>query len=277
MATLTLFWRPVFAWAWLVEDDFKPVIGPLVSESQVRLYRVKLGETVWEIAKKAAADVEVIMMINDLPPDGRIYEGQYLKIPYAREKLHRVRAGESLWRIARMYQVGIEEMQKANPGLAPSFVIQPGQLIRIPATANLKGAVPQEYPSRGLMPSFSGFSWPVFGHITSGYGLRKSGFHHGIDIACALNTPIKAVKGGKVVFAGHRRVYGYTVIIRHKDGTETLYAHAKKILVKKGDKVAKGQKIATVGVSGRTTGPHLHFEVHHEGKTVNPLMILHKR
>lgn len=117
-------------------------------------------------------------------------------------------------------------------------------------------------------------SWPVNGSLSSRYGPRGRGYHRGIDIAAAYGSPIRAAKGGKVVLAGWYYDYGKTVIIAHPDGTQTLYAHASKLLVSPGDVVEKGQIIANVGRTGRASGPHLHFEVHVGGKRVNPLAYL---
>ena len=89
-----------------------------------------------------------------------------------------------------------------------------------------------------------------------------------------MGSPIKAAAAGKVIFAGWKSVYGRTVIIKHPDGKQTLYAHTQKILVKDQQMVKKGQKIATVGVSGNTTGPHLHFEVRIGDKVYDPLRYL---
>ena len=94
--------------------------------------------------------------------------------------------------------------------------------------------------------------------------------HTGLDISASLGTPIKAADGGKVVFVGRKGAYGNMVEIDHGNGYKTRYAHCSKMLVKVGDKVYKGQHIANVGNTGRSTGPHLHFEVLKNGKSQNP-------
>lgn len=118
------------------------------------------------------------------------------------------------------------------------------------------------------------FIWPVSGRITSNYGGRSIfgtyNFHGGIDIAVAYGTSVKAADGGTVTTAGYKGSYGYCVIIDHGNGKSTLYAHNSKLLVSVGDKVYQGQTIAKVGTTGRTTGPHCHFEVRINGNQQNP-------
>jgi len=116
--------------------------------------------------------------------------------------------------------------------------------------------------------------------LSSGYGYRRDpftgrrAFHQGIDLAAPSGTEIFPVKSGKVEFSGWQRGYGRVVIVRHDDNTETLYAHNSKNLVTKGMRVAPGQQIAEVGSTGRSTGPHLHFEVRRNGRAVDPMPYL---
>jgi len=115
-------------------------------------------------------------------------------------------------------------------------------------------------------------SLPVSGRISSGFGAhRRHHTHQGIDIAVARGTKIKAASEGKVVFAGRQRGYGNTVVIEHDDGRRTRYAHADRLSVSAGDTVAKGETIGRAGSTGRSTGPHVHFEVVQAGRHVNPL------
>lgn len=121
---------------------------------------------------------------------------------------------------------------------------------------------------------------PASGRLTSKFGnrrdpfTRKIRFHQGIDIANSSGTNIKAAAKGVVKFAGYNGNYGRTIIIDHGYGYKTLYAHNRKILVKVGDKVEKGQVISKMGSSGRSTGSHLHFEIHKDNKPINPFNVL---
>ena len=123
---------------------------------------------------------------------------------------------------------------------------------------------------------------PVEGRLTSDFGARTDPIngrmkeHHGVDLAAPKGTPIGASADGTVVFAGRRGGYGNTVIIEQADGRQTLYGHAERLLVNVGDQVRAGQSIATVGSTGRSTGPHLHFEVRENGKPVDPLAAVTK-
>jgi len=120
--------------------------------------------------------------------------------------------------------------------------------------------------------------WPTKGVFTSGYGWRWGRMHKGIDIANNVGTPIVAAQNGVVNFAGWSSGYGYLVELRHPNGTLTRYAHNSKTLVRKGQVVAQGQRISLMGSTGRSTGPHLHFEVLPPGRgAVNPLKILPSR
>ncbi|HIC91010.1 MAG TPA: M23 family metallopeptidase [Syntrophaceae bacterium] len=114
--------------------------------------------------------------------------------------------------------------------------------------------------------------WPTSGRITSRFGWRKGGgFHQGVDIANAPGTPIRATADGEVVLARRSGGYGLLVVVDHGNGFRTRYAHNKKLLIKKGDKVRKGQIIAYMGGTGKSTGTHLHYEVRMAGRPVNPL------
>jgi murein DD-endopeptidase MepM/ murein hydrolase activator NlpD len=112
-----------------------------------------------------------------------------------------------------------------------------------------------------------------FGHRTDPINRSRS-FHAGIDFGASHGTPIQAVASGKVILAGHQSAYGNVVVIEHRPGYRTLYAHASKLLVRAGQAVKAGDVIAKVGSTGRSTGAHLHFEVHHSGQRVDPNLYL---
>ncbi len=112
----------------------------------------------------------------------------------------------------------------------------------------------------------------VGGYISSNYGYRRRGreFHTGVDFAISYGSRVSAADGGTVSFAGWKGDYGYLVIINHGNGLQTYYAHNSKLTVRAGQKVAKGEQIAKIGSTGRSTGPHCHFEVRVNGKHVSP-------
>ncbi|MCL2932432.1 MAG: peptidoglycan DD-metalloendopeptidase family protein [Trichodesmium sp. MAG_R03] len=123
---------------------------------------------------------------------------------------------------------------------------------------------------------FTGYTWPARGVLTSGYGWRWGRMHRGIDIAAPTGTPIIAAAPGIVTYADwNGGGYGNLVEIQHPNGSLTIYAHNSQILVKKGQKVSQGELIAKMGSTGRSTGPHLHFEIHPKGNgAVNPMAYL---
>ncbi len=114
--------------------------------------------------------------------------------------------------------------------------------------------------------------------VTSAYGKRGGEFHAGVDLRAPLGTPVYAVKSGLVLYAGSAvRGYGQMIVLRHPHQLNTVYAHNSKVLVKRGQKVLRGQKIAESGSSGRARGPHLHFEVRQGSKPLNPAVYLAER
>ncbi len=123
-------------------------------------------------------------------------------------------------------------------------------------------------------------TWPTAGRISSPYGVRKSPFsrrsemHTGVDIAADVGTPVRAAASGTVVFAGFNPIYGRLIKIDHGNGYVTWYGHNRANLVEVGDEVKKGQIIARVGSSGRSSGPHLHFAIQGEGGFVDPELYL---
>ncbi len=124
---------------------------------------------------------------------------------------------------------------------------------------------------------------PVWGKITSRYGYRidpftgRYEFHDGVDIKAPRGTPVRATAEGKVIYAGWKSGYGKTVIIRHAYGFRTLYSHLSKIKVKAGRWVKSGQIIGYVGSTGRSTGPHVHYEVWRHSRKQNPLKYMYVR
>ncbi len=111
---------------------------------------------------------------------------------------------------------------------------------------------------------------PVLGPINSGFGYRRRSFHTGVDIRSGIGTPVKATANGIVSYAGWKGGYGLTIIIRHNFGFSTLYAHLSKISVSVGKRVERGDIIGHTGMTGYTTGPHLHYEIRVNDRPVDP-------
>ena len=157
----------------------------------------------------------------------------------------------------------------------PSPVFRSGPRTEKKTTAKpLKSQEAEKPPDRILTPPLSDYSRAA---ILSDFGLRKhphyhtSEFHPGIDIEAVMGDPVKASAGGSIIYSGKQSGYGNIVIIEHEKDLCTVYAHLSEILVETGSVVAAGQVIGLVGMSGNSTGPHLHFEVRVGGKAVDPV------
>lgn len=237
-------------------------------------YVVNRGETLKDITRYFGMDYELVAAMNNLDPEKvRLVSGQKIYLPLEPEMKYIIKQGDTLWEIARKYRTTVDSLTVYNRITNPGR-LQIGTEISIPVvdseqekTVFQVAALRVEEASRGAVSSFL---MPVIGVISSPYGWRKSGFHHGLDIAAKTGTPIRAVKAGQVDFCGRQSVYGNTVIISHGAELQTLYGHASRIYVKNDQWVSKGQIIATVGSTGRSTGPHLHFAVKVKDKFVDP-------
>lgn len=209
--------------------------------------------------------------------------GFVLHVPlvlYANPVTHTVRSGETLQGIARQYGIPPQVLVAANSLDNPDHLAI-GQRLVIPGgrpeTASVKSGIAVPPQEREILP---GFLWPVKGRITSGYGprnhpiLKLFHFHKGIDLAASFGTLIVAAREGRVIFSGMKPQAGRVVILEHGDGLASVYAHTAENLVEVGDAVRAGQKIALVGRSGMTTGPHLYFEIWRDGRHLNPLLVL---
>ncbi|MBI5577110.1 MAG: M23 family metallopeptidase [Deltaproteobacteria bacterium] len=138
----------------------------------------------------------------------------------------------------------------------------------------------EELDSRRIVLESAPSLWPVRGVLSSGFGVRTSPFtetkvfHHGLDIIARPGAPVKAASGGRVVRSGYESLFGNLVVLDHGYGYRTLYAHLAERRVAVDEIVQKGDPVGTVGATGRTTGPHLHYEVHLNGLPVNPSRFL---
>ncbi len=239
------------------------------------LYQVKIGDTLWDIANDCGGDWELIAAMNYLT-DLTITPGEVLVLPVEKEVVYTVQRGDSLSQIAKHFEVSLTAMIDSN-GIINPDLLAVGQELIIPdcqyatPVSNTRLRTVQAASRGGIQTSFA---WPVTGRITSRFGPRNGGFHHGLDIAVGRGTPVKAATAGKVEFTGWRNAYGSTVIIDHGNAYKTLYAHNSEILVKEGQYVSSGEILAKAGATGNATGNHVHFEVIKDGERIDPLRIL---
>jgi murein DD-endopeptidase MepM/ murein hydrolase activator NlpD len=211
-----------------------------------------------------------------------------------------IQFGDTLLKLAQRHGLTPSDLLRLNPGLDAARLVA-GTQIRVAQavpgrTRLLLGLAPvgsgglswpetPQFPEEGQPGRFDGRSvgagwvWPAKGVFTSGYGWRWGRMHKGIDVANNVGTPIVAAQSGRITFAGwHDGGYGYLVEITHDDGSMSRYAHNSTLMVREGDLVQRGQQISQMGSTGRSTGPHLHFEIHPAGKgAINPLQMLPPR
>lgn len=261
-----------------------------LGKDEVKTYIVQEGDTVWDISKKHKLSLEEIMQANPGVDLDRIKIGQELIIvapkPLINVKIIELIMYEETIPFPVQYEFSdsmyrgnfkvktegrdgnkkvYAELEKVN-GIQTAKNIVSEELIKEPEQQIvIKGT--KERPK--TMASGS-FAMPARGRLTSSYGTRWGRKHEAIDVAMSVGTTIKAADGGKVIFSGTKGTYGKLVIIDHGNGYETRYAHNSSLLVKQGDRVYKGQVIAESGNTGRSTGPHMHFEIRKDGNAIDP-------
>jgi murein DD-endopeptidase MepM/ murein hydrolase activator NlpD len=236
-------------------------------------YSVVSGDTLASIAKKFGISVDTIKWANNLKGD-MIKPDQVLKIAPVTGVVHKVVSGDTVYTIAKKYGINAQNIVNFifNEFTDPdTFGLQVGQLLYVP-----DGVIEEERP-KYFAPTYaqvqagvrgtSNFIWPTNGVITQ----YPSWYHMALDIANNALPPVLASDTGTVTFAGCLQYgYGCHVVVDHANGFQTLYAHLSSIAVSAGQTVGQGQQIGNVGSTGRSTGPHLHFEVRSGGQLLNP-------
>ncbi len=250
---------------------------------EVLYYTVKPGDTVLGIAEKFGLQPETLMWSNSLieqNPD-RLSIGDQLRILPVDGVLHVVKRGDTLSSIAEKYDADMQAIvaYAANGMSSVDDALPIGKEIVVPGgtkpfVAPVVGASTAYAVSRpdGALAGSGNFSWPTAGYISQGYW----GGHPAIDVAGWLGAPVTASDAGYVVLAGGgwNSGYGNYVIVDHGNGFTTLYAHLNSVFVKPGETVSRGQQVGTMGNTGNSTGPHLHFEIRYNGVPYNPASYL---
>lgn len=214
-----------------------------------------------------------------------------LNAPPAPKELVEIQSNQSLMSLVRQHGITLTELKDLNPGVELSKLVV-GSKVRVAKAGSLLAVRPlrsggASWPVLPDLPALPGtnqfdpsqtYIWPTRGVFTSGYGWRWGRMHKGIDIANNVGTPIQAAKDGVISFSGWSSGYGYLVEISHGDGSSTRYAHNSRLLVKKGQLVPQGARISLMGSTGRSTGPHLHFEIRRPGgAAMDPMAMLPSR
>ncbi len=229
--------------------------------NQISLYVVRQGDTLSQIAQMFGVSVNTIVWTNGIKK-GVIHEGDELVILPISGVSHTVKKGDTIKSIATKYKADMDDILSFND-LKPDAGLVVGTTLLIPdgeLAAPVSTSVTSPLRNAGG-PLYKGYYMrPIAG------GSKSQGLHgnNGVDLASPVGTPIMAAADGVVIISrssGYNGGYGSYVVISHANGTQTLYAHASKVLVPQGAVVTKGQTIALIGMTGKTTGPHVHFEV----------------
>mgnify|MGYP001566911328 CR=1 FL=1 len=245
---------------------------------EIEYHVVKSGETLSQIAGQYGLQMNTLLWANNLSSRSLLQVGQKLAILPVNGITHKISKGDTLASIAKRYSAKTDEIQEFN-SLSGKLVVgtvlvvpggRPPAAPRPPTTTRPSLATSQTSLSSVQTAGGAGkFLWPTtHRRLTQYYSWR----HSGVDIAGPIGTPIYAAESGTVQTAAwNRGGYGYYIIINHGGGVQTLYGHNSKMLVSAGNAVERGQLIALMGSTGRSTGPHLHFEVRIGSRRTNPL------
>ncbi len=246
---------------------------------------VAKGDTLYSIARRHDIPLKDLIEANSLKAPYALNVGQKLNLPVAR--YHIVKKGDTLYSISREYNVDITSLSRINNLKAP-YSLNVGQKLQLSGSLSSKVSnTKQKHINKNNNKTnvskksntykapanrTAKFMWPVNGKVVSGFGsIGKGRKNDGINIKAPLGSDVKAADKGIIAYAGNElKGFGNLILIKHPDGWITAYAHNQKLLVRKGQQVVKGEKIATVGQSGGVDSPQLHFEVRAGKKAVNP-------
>lgn len=236
-------------------------------------YKVQSGDTISGITKKfGLSNISTLIAVNDIGNVRQLCAGQKLKIPSIDGLFYTVQKGNSLQGLSSKFGVTLEDLLDVNE--LESSELSVGQVLFIPGAKLDSSKLSQAMGELFKNPIGAKY------RLTSKFGPRADPItgarsnHTGIDMACAMGTPIVATASGRVTYSGFSPVFGNYVIINHGNGYQSLYGHMSLTIAKKGQWVSQGTRIGLVGSTGYSTGPHLHFTVYKNGKLVDPLSLI---
>lgn len=277
----------------------KALWAPRHPTGNLEVVRVAAGDSVYGIARRHGVSPSQIITLNDLrapyhlnkghalrltPKSRRVQQAQVINAKHAAPKTpqgrrYAVKRGDTLYGIAQKQNVSASALIKTNTLKRP-YTLRVGQVLHLPQSAGkTRFANDASNGYRAAMSAQAGtatFIWPAAGRVVSGYGVKANGLRNdGINISASQGAPVYAAASGEVIYAGDRlRAYGNLVLIRHKNGFISTYGHNQRLLVKRGDQVAQGQQIATVGATGNVAQPQLHFELRRNADAIDPMRYL---
>lgn len=238
----------------------------------ISVYVVRKGDTLSQIAEMFGVTQNTILWANDMKKGQSIKEGDVLLILPVSGLEHEVKKGDTIKNLASKYKVEVSDILWYN-NLDEDAVLAVGDKLIVPnATKEVENSKPIVDVKSSIAKDNKYYEKNPAKNLSSYYinpvpGARKSQGIHGknaVDLAISTGTPIRASASGTILLArnGYNGGYGNLVIMKHPNGTQTLYAHLSKINTSNGSQVSQGDIIGLVGNTGRSTGPHLHFEVH---------------
>jgi murein DD-endopeptidase MepM/ murein hydrolase activator NlpD len=252
-------------------DGKNETINTRTSNGEISIYKVKTGDTLSEIATMFGVSAKTILWANDISDPSTIRPDTTLVILPITGVRHVVKQGDTVKSIAKKYDGDVDDILAYNQ-LASAEEVHVGDTIVVP-DGTISAPTPEKKAVKGSSKSGSKGGAVATGGGSAGFtnplpgSVKTQGIHgyNGVDLSgVGIGSPVVAAAGGEVIVAkssGWNGGYGAYVVIKHPNGTQTLYAHLSSVNVTLGQTVAKGAKIGGMGNSGRSTGPHLHFEV----------------
>jgi murein DD-endopeptidase MepM/ murein hydrolase activator NlpD len=241
-----------------------------------QIVKVKNGDTVYSLARKYEVSTRKIIEENNLKAPFLLHLGRQIKIP--KTKIYRVKKKDTIYSISRKFNIDMHSLVKAN-NIKKPYRISLNQPIIIPFSSsdNVSSAkVIKILPKESFSKKVGKFLWPIRGRILSYFGFKGKGQKSdGINISARTGQEVLAANDGVVLYSGSALSgFGKLLLIKHNGGWVTAYAHNKNLMVKKGERVNRGQKIANIGKTGHVNSPQLHFQIRHYNKVVDPIKYL---
>lgn len=262
-----------------IREDIRTTIYTIMSgrpvdelpELKIYSYRPQKGDTFWNILSKTSLDLDTLLTLNALNSPSDISDRNVIYLSNMRGIAVQGKNSNEIQRIIFENNIDSDYVKKANRSndLSKDYIFIPGARISSLERSLFLGTA-------FVYPVKNGRKSSGFGQRANPFDRTKREFHTGIDIAVPLRTEVYASRAGVVEFSGYKGGYGLLVIIRHEHGYRTYYGHLSRSNVKKGERVAANQVVALSGNTGRTTGPHVHFEIRKGDQPIDPSRLLRR-